>query len=89
MAGSTEHVVPFHRDVSLVVVNCALNESFEGGRLLYARGDALVAPARGRGDATVHDCTVVHGVTRLAAGVRYNLYAVFERLDEPLVAHAG
>ena len=79
--GSEGHVIPFHRDRSLVVVNCALNDDFEGARLLYATGDVLISPTRACGDATVHDCTVVHAVTRLAEGVRYTLYAVAEDLD--------
>ena len=63
---------------SLVVVNVALNDTFEGARLLFATADGIEAPERRTGDATVHDCTVVHGVSRLATGVRYNLFAVYE-----------
>jgi hypothetical protein len=79
VSGSEYAVVPFHRDVSLVVVNAALNDDFIGAQLVFASEDGRIhSPVRASGDATAHDCTVVHGVTRLAAGVRYNLYAVYE-----------
>ena len=83
----TEHErIPFHRDVSLAVVNVALNDDFEGARLIFAIGDRLVVPTRAAGDATAHDWTVVHAVSRLAAGVRYNLYGVFEAAPAPTAA---
>ena len=78
IVGSEYELIPFHRDYSLVVVNVALNDNFEGARLIFALGDRLTVPTRAAGDATAHDCTVVHAVSRLASGVRYNLYAVFE-----------
>ena len=78
-AGTTDDVIPFHRDSSLVVVNVALNDDFDGAQLLFALGDRIVCPTRAAGTATAHDCRIVHGVTRLGAGVRYNLYAVYER----------
>jgi hypothetical protein len=78
--GTQYQVVPFHKDVSLVVVNVALNDGFQGGKILYVSEDRVLRPQRSTGCATVHDCSVVHGVTRLAAGIRYNLYAVFEKL---------
>jgi hypothetical protein len=61
-----------------------LNEAteFQGGRLVFAlsldgskRGDGtlLVAP-REVGGCSIHDNTVVHGVTELWGGVRYGLF---------------
>lgn len=92
--------IPFHRDNSLVVVNIPLNDSFEGGQLMYAlpsaddiawgkegldqaerdiRGGACIAFPRCRpGDASVHDCSTVHGVSGLLSGVRCSLFAVFD-----------
>ena len=78
IGGTENERIPFHRDNSLVVVNVALNDDFEGARLIFALGNRLVVPVRAAGDATAHDCTLVHAVSRLATGVRYNLYAVFE-----------
>ena len=52
-----------------------------GAKLLFATEHGrMEAPSRSAGDATAHDCTVVHGVTRLASGVRYNLYAIYEEV---------
>ena len=92
VSGSERCVVPFHRDTSLVVVNVALNDDFEGGKLLYVVCDEneegrtgkqseskkLFVAERREGDITAHDCTMVHGVSRLVLGVRYNMYVVWE-----------
>ena len=48
--------------------------SYEGGRLVFATSEGLVAPPRPAGSATVHDHRVAHGVTKLTAGVRYGLF---------------
>jgi len=79
MEGTHDEVVPFHRDSSLVVVNVALNDDFDGGHLLFALDGRLVCPTRRAGSATAHDCRIVHAVSCLTAGIRYNLYAVYER----------
>ncbi len=89
--GTERHVIPFHRDCSLVVVNVALNDDFIGANLVYiipGRDECarLWTPHRAPGDVTVHDCTTVHGVSRLAAGVRYNMYIVFESSLTPAAA---
>ena len=92
VSGSERRVAPFHRDTSLVVVNAALNDDFTGGKLLYVVGDdkeegragkqserkKLFVAERRAGDVTAHDCTSVHGVSRLVSGVRYNMYVVWE-----------
>jgi hypothetical protein len=79
MEGTHDEVVPFHRDSSLVVVNVALNDDFEGAHLLFALDGRIMCPTRRAGSATAHDCRIVHGVSCLTAGIRYNLYAVYER----------
>ena len=83
-------IIPFHRDATRAVVNCALNEppSFEGGQIAFVCGDELVSPARPTGSATAHTCATVHGVQRLTSGVRYNLFVAFE-LDAEAGALAG
>jgi hypothetical protein len=78
--GTKYERIPFHRDYSHVVINVALNDDFDGARLIYAIGDELLLPRRAAGDATGHDCRIVHGVSRLASGVRYNLFVFFESL---------
>ena len=78
--GTKYERIPFHRDYSHVVINVALNDDFDGARLIYAIGDELFLPKRAAGDATGHDCRLVHGVSRLASGVRYNLFILFESI---------
>ena len=73
--------IPFHRDSSLVVVNVALNDGFEGAQLLFAVDGRIECPARPVGCATAHDFTTVHGVSCMTSGVRYTLFAVFERRE--------
>jgi predicted 2-oxoglutarate/Fe(II)-dependent dioxygenase YbiX len=47
---------------------------YTGGRVTYVTDSGLVQPRRQAGSATVHDCTIAHGVTELTAGVRYSLF---------------
>ena len=60
------------------MVNVALNEGFEGAQLLFAVDGRIECPARPMGCATVPDCSTVHGVSCMASGIRYTLFAVFE-----------
>ncbi len=76
------HVIAFHRDVSLRTLQVPLNDPAEneGGRLVLASAPGkLLATPRVAGSATLHDNSVVHGVTELTRGVRYALCL----LDEP------
>ena len=68
--------VMFHTDYSLRTMQIALNgdEEYEGGRLVFATCEGLVAPRRPAGTATIHDGRTVHGVTRFEAGVRYGFF---------------
>jgi hypothetical protein len=54
----------------------ALNsdEEYDGGRLVFATSEGFVVPARCTGSATIHTCSVAHGVTALTRGVRYGLF---------------
>ena len=70
--------IAFHRDMPRVVLNVALNADFLGGRLLLAHGARIVEPARRVGSGIAHDNAVVHGVTRITAGVRYSLLACLD-----------
>lgn len=80
--GSCERIV-FHRDHSLAVVSIALNDNFRGGRLLFAQlsasGARVTCPQRPVGSALAHNDAAVHGVSGLVAGVRYHLFAVYNR----------
>jgi len=69
--------INFHLDNSLKTMQIALNDDTEyvGGRLVFATNDgALYVPHRPTGSVTIHNNTVVHGVSTLHAGVRYGLF---------------
>ena len=74
-------VIAFHRDVSRRTLQVPLNGpgEFDGGRLVFATaaGELLVPPRAG-GSCTVHDSSVVHGVTELTRGVRYALFLLHD-----------
>lgn len=76
--------INFHLDHSLRTMQVALNASgcgeYEGGRLIYAseaNGGEIYFPTRGQGAVTVHDNTLVHGVSTLQSGVRYGLFFLY------------
>jgi len=54
----------------------ALNDQgeYDGGRLVFATSQGLYCPTRGAGSGTVHDASIVHGVTPLKTGTRYSLF---------------
>eukprot|EP00798_Chlamydomonas_sp_ICE-L_P003941 gene3941-14018_t len=70
--------IPFHLDEAELTMQVALNspDDYTGGDLVFLLPDAASAlvPSRCPGSATVHNNSVVHGVTRMQAGVRYSLF---------------
>jgi hypothetical protein len=70
------HCIKFHLDTSLYTMQVPLNsdQEYQGARLVFASEEGLKFPARPRGSCTIHDNTVVHGVTTMQAGVRYGLF---------------
>jgi hypothetical protein len=69
--------IQFHLDhLATRVMQVPLNGESEyvGGKLLYATHNRMLQPARPAGSATIHDNTLVHGVSEMVSGVRYGLY---------------
>lgn len=68
--------INFHLDHSRRTMQVALNDDKEyaGGRLTYITSKGMQIPRRSMGCATIHDNTIVHGVTRMESGVRYGLF---------------
>lgn len=72
--------IKFHLDESQQVMQVVLNgdEEYEGARLVFATDDdgggLLHVPRRPEGSYTVHNHSVVHGVSKHEAGVRYSLF---------------
>jgi hypothetical protein len=79
---------PLHQDRAAVTVNVALSAdaAHRGGRLVGVFADGARHFARAEGDATVHLSRIVHGVTRMTAGVRYALIVFLGH--EPAVRRA-
>jgi small ubiquitin-related modifier len=73
--------IDFHLDQSRRILQVALvgEEQYEGGRLVFATSDGVLhAPRRQAGAVTVHNSSVVPGVTRHVRGVRYGLFFIKE-----------
>merc|ERR1712008_609280 len=68
--------INFHTDHSEATMQIALNgdDEYQGGRLTYVTSKGFSSPARPRGSITVHDNTILHGVSLLEAGMRYGLF---------------
>ena len=66
---------PFHTDSSALTINLALIDdgAYDGGELLACFNGAIRRIVRTQGDATLHASTLLHGVSRMSAGVRYSL----------------
>eukprot|EP00462_Mataza_sp_D1_P006685 CAMPEP_0175125652 /NCGR_PEP_ID=MMETSP0087-20121206/3427_1 /TAXON_ID=136419 /ORGANISM="Unknown Unknown, Strain D1" /LENGTH=273 /DNA_ID=CAMNT_0016407497 /DNA_START=166 /DNA_END=987 /DNA_ORIENTATION=+ len=71
-----DQCIKFHLDTSLATMQIPLNSdrAYQGARLVFACSDGLHYPDRPAGSCTIHDNSVVHGVTRMDSGVRYGLF---------------
>lgn len=70
--------IEFHLDHSECTFQIPLNgdHEYQGGRLVFLTKAGVCCPLRPASSATAHDCSVVHGVTQMTAGVRYGLYFI-------------
>ena len=81
-ASSHGHCINFHIDHSLRTMQIALNENYSGGELIFLRDDGSVErPIRKRGAFTIHDNSIVHGVSTLERGERYGLFLLQEPFE--------
>lgn len=74
--GGSREVINFHTDHAMRTMQIALNDEREycGGHVTYATASGFQQATRSPGFATIHDNTVVHGVTEITTGVRYSLF---------------
>ena len=74
--GHSLKAIDFHVDVHERTMQVFLNEEddYAGGRVFYATSQGLDCPPRPMGCATIHDCTIPHGVSALRRGTRYSLF---------------
>ncbi len=69
--------IPFHLDYDYahtMLVPLNGDDEYTGGRLMYATDEGFLVPLRPAGSATIHDNTMVHGVSVMESGVRYGLH---------------
>lgn len=74
--------LPMHRDVSEFTVNVPLDDgtTVEGGDLLVIDQGEPMTVRREQGVAICHTSELLHGVTRVVAGERWSLIALFDGL---------
>ena len=74
--------IKFHLDNADRIMQVALNDDNEytGGRLTFLTCDGKVhVPKRIAGSYTIHNNSIVHGVSEHTAGLRYGLFLIKER----------
>jgi len=75
--------IDFHTDHSRRTMQIALNgdDEYIGGRLVFVTREEqsvkFMIPNREAGIATIHNDTIIHGVTQLVKGVRYGLFFLY------------
>lgn len=72
--------INFHTDVSLKTLQVAVNDDYEGGRLVYLSEGQMHTVERPAGSITIHHNEIVHGVTTLTAGTRYGLFLLKKKV---------
>ena len=69
--------IDWHVDAAKCTMQVALNDDdeYDGGSLCFLQNGAISCPHRSAGSATIHDGTVVHGVSAMGRrGRRYGLF---------------
>lgn len=71
-----EQLINFHTDHSMLTMQVVLNDKsqYEGCDLVFVTSAGFQKPIRNAGSATIHDNTILHGVTKMISGVRYSLF---------------
>lgn len=70
------NAINFHTDYARRTMQIILSDEsdYSGCDLVFATGQGFQQPRRKAGTATIHDYTVLHGVTEMKSGVRYSLF---------------
>ena len=70
------HAINFHTDYSHKTMQIMLSEKndYDGCDLVFATGAGFEKPTRMPGQATIHDNSILHGVTEMKRGVRHSLF---------------
>jgi len=75
--------INFHTDHAIKTLQIPLIHGNEycGGDLVYLNCDGIHVPDRPSGSYTIHDNTIVHGVSELRSGVRYGMFFLVQPAD--------
>jgi len=70
------HAINFHTDYSHKTMQIMLSEEndYDGCDLVFVTGAGFEKPTRMPGQATIHDNSILHGVTEMKSGVRHSLF---------------
>ena len=70
------HAINFHTDYSHKTMQVMLSEEndYTGCDLVFVTGNGFEKPRRRPGNATVHENSILHGVTEMKSGVRHSLF---------------
>ena len=70
------HAINFHTDYTHKTMQIMLSEpnDYDGCDLVFATGAGFEKPTRMPGQATIHDNSILHGVTEMKSGVRHSLF---------------
>jgi len=70
------HAINFHTDYSHKTMQIMLSEQndYDGCDLVFVTGAGFEKPTRMPGQATIHDNSILHGVTEMKSGVRHSLF---------------
>ena len=63
-------------------MNVALNDYLVSACLLFVHDGQISCPKRVKSPASDYLYTIVHGVSRLKKGKRYNYYVVYKEIDD-------
>ena len=70
------HSINFHTDYSRKTMQIMLSDQdqYEGCELVFVTSNGFEKPTRMPGQATIHDNSILHGVTEMKSGVRHSLF---------------
>ena len=70
------HAINFHTDYSNKTMQVMLSEEndYAGCELVFVTDNGFEKPRRKPGHATIHDNSILHGVTEMKSGVRHSLF---------------
>lgn len=70
------HTINFHTDYSRKTMQIMLSDQdeYEGCELVFVTSNGFEKPRRMPGQATIHDNSILHGVTEMKSGVRHSLF---------------